>query len=70
MTGSILPQYHIIVDKKFETMASTQDPDLTECLDNLFRMSREHYLGDHDPENDGSLLTLDDEWLDADERDA
>ena len=68
-TGSITPQYHIVVDEKFETVASTRDLDLTECLNNLFRNSREHYLGDHDPERDGPLPPLDAEWLDAEEID-
>ncbi len=57
-TGSISPQYHVVVDKKFETIASARNIDMTEPWENLFRTSREHYLPDYLPDLDGPLPQL------------
>ncbi len=69
ITGSISPQYHVMVDKKFDSIASARNVDMTEEWENLFRPSREHNLPDHQPDLDGPLPQLNDEWFNQDERD-
>ncbi len=66
-TGSISPQYHVVIDEKFETIASSRRVDMTERWETLFQTSREHYLPEHNPDLDGPLPPLDDEWLEQDE---
>jgi hypothetical protein len=69
-TETITPQYHVVVDEKFETVASTRDLNLTTTLDNLFKTSRDNALEDFDPETEGPAPILDNEWLDDDEIEA
>jgi hypothetical protein len=67
VTGSITPQYHVVLDEKFTTVASDRDIDMTEQYERLFQTSRERYLADHDLERDGPLPPLHDEWCDPQE---
>ena len=61
-TGYISPQFHVVFDETFETVASDGTIDLTENWIDLFLNSRESFLDGFDPEVDGELPTLDSEW--------
>ena len=68
-TGKISPQFHVIFDDKFETVASLpQDGDLGKQWLRLFKLGREFYLDEeldkHSNLKTSNLPGLNDEWLD------
>jgi hypothetical protein len=58
-TGHISPQFHVVFDEDFTTVASENTLDLTETWIELFLNSREHYLDGHDVSVDGPLPEVD-----------
>ena len=62
-TGYILPQYHVVYDKKFKTVASKRAIDLSETWINLWQNSCDFYLDAWDPTVDGPFPELDSDFL-------
>ena len=64
-TGFIGPQFHVLYDELFETVASSgsidTSEDFTKWLDVL---TRDHYLSDYDPSTDKTLPDLLKDWFD------
>ena len=58
-TGYISPQFHVVYDEEFTTVASDNSLDLSEQWIELFLNSRESYLDSHDESADGPLPPLD-----------
>lgn len=58
-TGYISPQFHVVYDELFTTVASDHSLDLDEHWIELFLNSREAYLDSHDESVDGPLPALD-----------
>ena len=61
-TGHISPQFHVVYDERFETVASDKKVDLTETWIDLWQNSREFYLEDWDPLVDGPYPPLDPDY--------
>ena len=61
-TGYISPQFHVVYDEDFTTVASENTIDLHEHWIDLFLNSRESYLDSHDESVDGPLPELDPEF--------
>ena len=71
-TGKISPQYHVIFDDKFQTVASPalRDRPPDELWATLFKRDSEYYLDielDENGRNTAPVPELADEWLDPDE---
>ena len=62
-TGYISPQFHIVFDELFDTVASEVTIDLSETWIDLFLNSRETYLEGWDESADGPLPEIGSEWL-------
>ena len=62
-TGCVSPQFHVMHDERFQTVASEHNVDLSETWIDLFVNSCEHHLEGHDPEVDGPLPGLHDTWV-------
>lgn len=58
-TGYISPQFHIVYDETYSTVASDNTIDLSEQWIDLFLNGRDHYLDSHDETADGPLPALD-----------
>ena len=67
-TGYISPQFHVVFDEHFDTVATEMSIDLSETWIDLFLNSREIYLDGWDEDSDGPLPALDDSWLPDDEK--
>ena len=67
-TGYISPQFHVVYDEDFTTVASDNTLDLSEQWIELFLNSREHYLESHDESADGPLPELDIDYRPDDEQ--
>ena len=61
-TGYISPQFHIVFDELFDTVASEQTMDLSETWIDLFLNSRETYLEGWDESAEGPLPEIGSEW--------
>ena len=61
-TGHISPQFHVVYDETFSTVASENTLDLSEQWIDLFLNSREYYLEGHDDTLDGPLPALDPDY--------
>lgn len=71
-TGNISPQYHVIFDDRFETVASSQDhTSIDNVFASLFESSREYYLEvDNESDSDTPLEldpapSLSSDWIPA-----
>ena len=62
-TGYVSPQFHVVFDERFETVASEMMIDLEEHWIDLFRDSRDVFLDWYDPSVD-RLPEFDDDYLD------
>ena len=67
-TGYISPQFHVVYDETFDTVASDGSIDLSEKWIDLFINSREVYLDGYDPSYDGELPPLHDDWKSESEK--
>lgn len=63
ITDYCSPQFHVVFDESFNTIASTQDTADVSTWENLFRTSREVYLDGYDESRDGPLPARAPEWL-------
>ena len=63
-TGAISPQFHVVYDEKFQTVASEQSVDLQETFTHLFKTNRVNELEDTPVEDRPEIH---DDWLTADE---
>jgi hypothetical protein len=68
-TGYLSPQFHVVYDERFETVASELTIDLSELWIDLFKNSRDVYNEGHDISVDGPLPPLADEWREQGEED-
>ena len=68
-TGYISPQFHVVYDETFDTVAADGTIDLSEAWIDLFLNSREVYLDGFDPAVDGELPVLDEDWKSENELD-
>jgi hypothetical protein len=68
-TGYISPQFHVVYDEEFTTVATESTIDLQEHWIDLFLNSREAYLDNHDESVDGPLPGLDPEFAPPDLQD-
>ena len=65
-TGYINPQFHVVFDEQFTTVASEAEIDLSESWTDLFFNSRGHYLKGHDVSADGPIPQLDPDFASVD----
>ena len=68
-TGHISPQFHIVFDERFETVASEHTIDLDEKWIDLFLNERDSYIEGHDESVGGPLPQLHPRWEDPEDPD-
>ena len=61
-TGHISPQFHVVYDEKFTTVASNHDTSTLDLSGWIDRLTHDVYLDDYNADTDGDLPGLAPEW--------